>query len=478
MTDIFNTAFTKKLLAEISEKWDDDIIPQLKNYIRIPNKSPMFDHQWEEHGYMKQAFDLVIAWMQKQKIAGLTFELLQLPNRTPLLFIEIPGQIDETVLLYGHLDKQPEMYGWEKDLGPWTPVLKENKLYGRGGADDGYAIFAALTAIASLQRHQIPHARCVIIIEASEESGSVDLPAYLELLHKKIKNPNFVVCLDSGAGNYDQLWATTSLRGNCSGNLKVEVMSEGIHSGVGSGVVPNPFMILRQLLQRVEDDKTGKILMKEMFVEIPAAFQKQARQVAKILGNKFVKNYTFLPGVKCLSKNPAELILNRTWRPTLSVTGIDGLATLENASNVTIPQITVKLSFRTPPTLSTKKIQPLLKKIFLKNTPFNAKVTYTGLEGSDGWCAPHLAKWLETANDQASQQFFGKPAAYLGEGGTIPFMGMLGKQFPNTQFLITGVLGPHSNAHGPNEFLYIPFAKKLTGCVASVIAAHCRVYQK
>ena len=242
---------------EISQIWDDSIIPELIEYIKIPNKSVHFDPKWKENGHMDKAMQLIVDWCKKQPIKDMKLEVVQLPDRTPLLFIDIPGQSDDSVMLYGHMDKQPEMKGWDEDLGPWKPVPKGDKLYGRGGADDGYATFASLTAIAMMQRHNIPHAHCTVIIEACEESGSFDLPFYLKHLKDRLKSPSLVICLDSGCANYDQMWSTTSLRGLAGGELKIEVLTEGIHSGLGSGVVPSTFMILRELLDRIEGDLTA-----------------------------------------------------------------------------------------------------------------------------------------------------------------------------------------------------------------------------
>ena len=174
-----------------------------------------FDADWVAHGYMDQAVALMETWAKAQPIAGMTVEVVRLEGRTPLIYIDIPASGPETgedvVLLYGHLDKQPEMTGWDDDLGPWKPVLKGDRLYGRGGADDGYAIFGSLTAVMALQAQQLPHARCVVLIEACEESGSYDLPAYVDHLAARIGKPSLVVCLDSGCGNYEQLWCTCLL---------------------------------------------------------------------------------------------------------------------------------------------------------------------------------------------------------------------------------------------------------------------------
>lgn len=458
----------------IDQVWDKSIVPTLMEYIKIPNKSPEFDKNWRENGYMDQAVQLIAKWCQDNAATNMKLEIVQLEGRTPLIFMEIPGTTDDTILLYGHLDKQPEMSGWEEGLHPWKPVLRGDRLYGRGAADDGYAAFASLTAIKSLQEQNIPHARCVIIIEASEESGSPDLPFYIDALKERIGTPSLIICLDSGCGNYDQLWVTTSLRGMIGGTLKIDVLNQGIHSGFASGVVPSCFRILRELLNRVENQINGDVILDELHVDIPDQRKQQAKQAAHVLDQSLIKSIPFVKDVTPESLSIDDLILRRTWKPALSITGCDGLPAIEDAGNVTIPTLSVKLSMRIPPTCDAEAASQVLKNSLETNPPYHAQVHYQQTEGASGWNAPLEEAWLIEAAKNASQTYFGKDAVYMGEGASIPFMGMLGKKFPQAQFLITGVLGPESNAHGPNEFLHIPMGKKLTACVADVIADHYR----
>src|SRR5690242_2216982 len=468
---------TARLSGFIGGLWDDEIVPQLVEYIRIPNKSPMFDAQWVEHGYMDQAVALLERWARGKLAAleGATLEVVRLPGRTPLIYIDVPATLagcQETVVLYGHLDKQPEMTGWAEGLGPWTPVVKGDKLYGRGGADDGYAMFGSLSALLALAEQGVPHARCVILIEACEESGSYDLPHYVDHLSDRIGSPSLVVCLDSGCGNYDQLWLTTSLRGMTGGELTVQVLEEGVHSGDASGVVPSSFRILREILSRLEDPATGRIKPEALYVEIPPQRVEQARRSTEVLGEAVYDKFPFVEGMQPVTKDLVELVLNRTWRPQLAVTGVGGMPALESAGNVLRPFTAVKLSLRVPPTLNGAKAGRFLKELLEKDPPYGAKVSFKLEKDGSGWNAPQLSPWLEQAVAAASEHYFGAPAAYMGEGGSIPFMGMLGEKFPQAQFLITGVLGPHSNAHGPNEFLHIPTGKKVSMVVAEVVARH------
>lgn len=467
-------------LASSERIWEQEILPALERYIRIPNKSPAFDPDWVKSGHMEQAVQLISDWCRAQAahLPGLTVEVVRLKtadgkDRTPVIYMEVPGtRGDDTVLLYGHLDKQPEMTGWREDLTPWTPVREGDKLFGRGGADDGYSAFASLSALRLLKEQGVPHARCAIIIEACEESGSYDLPAYIEALAPRVGKPSLVVCLDSGCANYDQLWMTTSLRGMVAGNLRVDVLTEGVHSGDATGVVASSMRIMRQLLSRVEDEQTGHIKVAALHTEIPEGRRAQAKAAAQTLGDELYTKFPWVEGARPVTVDGEELVLNRTWRPALALTGVEGVPGLASAGNVLRPFTTWKLSMRIPPRVDPKAAAKALKETLEKDPPYGAKVSFDGDKASVGWDAPPLAGWLSNAVESASKACFGNPAMAMGEGGTIPFMGMLGERFPEAQFLITGLLGPGSNAHGPNEFLHIPTGKKLTASVASVIADH------
>jgi len=462
----------KKTETFVNDIWDSSIIPEISEYIKIPNKSPNFDPDWEEHGHMEQAVLMLEAWAQKQPIQGMQIEIVRIEGRTPLLFIDIPGASDDVVLLYGHYDKQPEFSGWDDDLDPWTPVIKDGKLYGRGGADDGYATFGSLTAIRALQEQGIPHAHCIVLVEGCEESGSFDLPHYIEKLEDRIGSPDLVVCLDAECGNYDQLWCTTSLRGNLTGTLRADVLTEGVHSGSASGVVPSSFRVLRKLLSRIEDESTGQVTADALHVDIPEQRIEQAKKAAVTLGSMVYRKFPWAVDDPAPSESEYELLLNNTWRPTLSITGAEGLPDMVNAGNTLLPYNKLKLSFRLPPTCNADEAATAVREILDADTPPLCKAEFEIESTMAGWDAPPVATWLEASMQKASQAFFGKPSMYMGTGGTIPFMGMLGEKFPQAQFLITGLLGPKSNAHGPNEFLHIETGKRLTSCVAQVLEDH------
>ncbi len=469
-------------LAHVSRQWDDDIVRQLTDYIAIPAKSPGFAPDWEQLGFLDTVLRNAAQWVEAQKVAGLTLEIVRLPGRTPVLFFEVAAtqpQSSQTVLMYGHLDKQPEFEGWRRDLGPWTPKYEDGKLYGRGGADDGYAVYASIAAVQELKRQNVPHPRIVGLIETCEESGSGDLLPYIDLLRSRMGEVALVICLDSGAGNYDQLWLTTSLRGMASGTLKVEILTEGIHSGDSSGLVPSSFRIMRQVLDRLEDSKTGRLLPASFHCEVPADRLQQARATAAILGEEVYRRFPWahydcggstvfaLP----TTTDPTEALLKRTWEPTLSVTGAEGFPALKDAGNVLRPYTAFKLSLRLPPLVDAAQCVQEMKALLEDNAPYQARVTFEGGGAASGWNAPAIVPWFENALNAASRAHFGASCGYIGQGGTIPLMNMLSQGFPKAQMMVCGVLGPKSNAHGPNEFLHVPYAKKLTAAVAQVIAS-------
>jgi acetylornithine deacetylase/succinyl-diaminopimelate desuccinylase-like protein len=472
------------LAAYADTAWDERIVPALTDYIAIPAKSPMFDADWAANGFVDRVIRDAAAWVEGRKVPGLTLEVVRIEGRTPVIFFEIASTragAGDTVLMYGHLDKQPEFSGWRKDLGPWTPKYENGLLYGRGGADDGYAVYAAITAVESLKAQGLAHPRIVGVIESCEESGSSDLPVYLDALKPRLGQVGLVVCLDSGAGNYEQLWLTTSLRGMVSGVLKVEILTEGIHSGDASGLVPSSFRILRHVLDRLEDSATGRLLPESFHCDIPGARIEQATATAAILKDEVWKRMPWACGADGgptlpTTTDPVQGLLNRTWRPTLSVTGVDGFPPLGNAGNVLRPYTAFKLSLRLPPLVDGNAASLQLKTLLEDNAPYNAKVTFhpdgrAGALGATGWNAPELAPWLESALNGASNAHFGAPCGYIGQGGTIPLMSMLQQGFPKAQMMVCGVLGPKSNAHGPNEFLHVPYGKRLTAAVAQVVAA-------
>ncbi|MEZ5144905.1 MAG: M20/M25/M40 family metallo-hydrolase [Acidimicrobiales bacterium] len=461
----------------VDQAWATEIVPTLHDYIRIPNVSPIFDPAWAEHGHMARAVELVRDWCHRHAPAGAVVDVLELAGRTPVLLVEVPATAgataEGTVLLYGHLDKQPPMTGWRADLGPWEPVLEDDRLYGRGGADDGYSAFAALTALQAVEEAGGEHGRCVVLIEASEESGSPDLPAHVEALADRLGAVDLVVALDSGCGDYDRLWVSTSLRGVVDGALRVDVLTEGVHSGMSTGA-PDSFRIARHLLDRVEDAVTGRILLPALFADVPPEREHQLAEAAAVLGDDPAFDLPLVPGARPDVDDVVALLRRRTWEPTLTVIAADGLPAIGAGGAVLRPSTSLELSFRLPPTSDPGAAVAAITDVLTADPPFGADVRFELFGTMAGWDAPPTAPWLADAVTVASAASFGAPAAAMGIGGSIPFMAMLGERFPAAQFLVTGVLGPASNAHGPNEFLHLSAGRHVTTCVAAVVDAHAR----
>lgn len=462
-----------QLKTLVNDAYDSDIISQIEEYIRIPNQSLAYDPECLTNGYQDQAADLLYQWARKQNIKGFHVEIKTAEGKTPIIF----GTVDATegfedklpCLMYGHFDKQPPLHGqWREGLDPYIPVIEDGKLYGRGGADDGYAIFASLTAVRALQEQGIGHGKIVILIEASEESGSPDLPFWVDQVSDELGEVGLVVCLDSGCANYEQFWLTSNLRGLVSVVLRVHILTEGVHSGSASGIVPSSFRIIRQLLDRVEDSNTGKVLIKEAYADIPSIRIQEAEDAAKTIGLEEVVCFPFVEGARPVCEDASTLLLARTWEPQLAYVGIEGIPDL-SGGNVMRTDTAIKLSMRIPPGVDKDVVSEALIRELTRDPPYGAKIEVTAGFQANGWESPPLEPWLEEAVQDASEKVFGKPARVFGEGGTIPFMGMLGEKFPGAQFIICGVLGPASNAHGPNEFLHIDMAKNVTSSVALVV---------
>jgi acetylornithine deacetylase/succinyl-diaminopimelate desuccinylase-like protein len=463
----------------VGRLWEDEILPALTDYVAIPNVSPAYEPDWAAKGHMADAVELVRAWCAARPIDGMGVEVHEVEGRTPVVLVDIPAAGagstaggDDAVLLYGHLDKQPPMTGWLDGLGPWSPVRREERLYGRGAADDGYAAFAALAAIEALRADGRAHARCVLLVEASEESGSPDLPAHVEALGPRLGSPSLVVCLDSGCATFDRLWATTSLRGLAGVTVTVRVLEEGVHSGSAGGMVPSSFRLLRQLLDRIEDAATGQLLLPELHVDIPPDRVAELTATATELGHSGGV-FPLVDGVvPAHSGDAAAQLLARTWRPALAYVGADGLPPTREAGNVLRPSTTLGLSFRLPPTADPGAATAAIERALRADPPSGAQVTVTPEHAAAGWAAPPFSPWLADALDRASVATWGKPFRTIGEGGSIPFMAMLGERFPAAQFVVTGVLGPGTNAHGPNEYLHVPYATALTGAVSDILGSH------
>jgi acetylornithine deacetylase/succinyl-diaminopimelate desuccinylase-like protein len=471
----------EKVRTAVGARWSGEILPSLAGLVEIPALSPAFDPAWAASGQLDAAVEHVRAWIGRRGLPGARTDVIRLPGRSPLLLVDVPATAGAsgrgTVLLYGHLDKQPPVGGWADGLGPWRPVFRDGRLYGRGAVDDGYAGYAATAALEAVHAAAGQHARAVVLLETGEESGSPDLPAYMEHLADRLGEVTFVVCLDGGGGDYERMWLTSSLRGLVSLTVTVRVLDTAQHSGLASGIVPSSVRIMRLLLDRLEDAATGAVRVGEMTAAIPPDRVAEADEVAALDPGAVQRRYPLVPGMRAAAGDDAELILNNTWRPTLSVIGAAGLPEPAEAGNVLAAWTALTLSFRTPPTADSKAAADAVAKILSTDVPYGAAVELSGIVAEDGWNAPALAPWLAGALAQAGERVFGTPHRSLGIGGSVPFMGLLGRLYPAAQIVITGALGADSNAHVPDEWLNIRFAEQITESVAYLLDAHGRLPQ-
>lgn len=454
--------------------FEREALDSLIKFGRIDSISPDYDADWETHGKIAAAAEHLAAWAKGRAIGDIDVTIREIPGRTPIVLVTIgaTAPVPGTVLLYGHLDKQPPLGDWSEGLSPFEPVRRENRIYARGLADDGYSIFASLLAIEDLEARGVGHARCVVLIEASEESGSPDLEAHLDALGDELGDVQLLLCLDSGALTYDRLWVTTSLRGNLVAHVRADVLEQGQHSGSASGVVPSSFRVLRQLLDRLEDSRTGRVIVDELVVDIPQAVKDAAIDNVAEFGDVAGNEQPIVPGLELMGRDPVERLLQRTWGATLSVTGQAGLPDSKIAGNVLRPFSELVISLRLPPTVDGEIAKSAVERVLLENPPSNAKVSVHFSSVANGWASPALSDWLSDAIEQASLDAFGQRPGYTGEGGSIPFLAVLGKRFPSVQFVATGVLGPGSNAHGIDEMLDLDTVVGVTNSIATLISAH------
>lgn len=490
------------LLTTIDKFWKSSIKSDFEQFVRIESITPQYvmGSTAEKLKGICEALNLAMDWVNKQSDlnATLTAGIPQgspcaanqahetvetdAAHLTPILLIQIPGTAPEgsgSVLMYGHWDKQAiaDVKAWNEPkgsmkTGPFQPNIANGRLYGRGTADDGYALFFSIAAIQALRANGIPYPTVNFILDFDEEGGSVNLERYLEKFSFKIGTPDLCITLDSGAGDYNRIWNTTTERGIVTGTLTVKVLTDSVHSGDGSGIIPNPQRIMRHLLSRLEDPVTGKILPSEFQVEVPATYLADVFSQATNIVPSTIKGFPWFGYATTAASNPVELILNRIWRAGLAVTGVDGLPSTAAANNVVVGSVSYQLSLRLPPPLRIDEVQRQLKDLFEKDPPYGATVTYDyeGAPAANGWMSPPQPRWLSEAIDQASQVLFQQPSAPLGDGGTQPVLAILKEKFKETLFFASGVAGPGNNEHAANENLNIKYAEQLSACEAYVLS--------
>jgi len=461
-------------LSDFVDKWwDNSALPSLCEFVEIPALSPSFDSEWEANGYLDAAVNTFVVWVRSLPLQGLTVSVHRLKNRSPVLLVRIDGEADGEVLFYSHLDKQPEASGWSEGKGPWKPVIEDGWLFGRGSVDDGYGGYAGILSVLALQDQGISHPTCRFLIETGEESGSPDLSYYLDELESVLGIPDLVIVLDTGGIDYDRLWITESLRGIVAGTLSVKVSSVGVHSGHGSGVMPSSFRLARQLLSRIEDENTGEIKPEWLHIEITDKMRDQATKIIE-MNSESTDDFPLLDGVQKQVNDPLDIFLTMNLSPSLSIIGADGIPSIQDAGNVLRTNTDLKISIRTPPGISAEKVAVKVQELLEKDPPNGAHVSAKMTEVADGFLSPELPEKLSDMLKKSGKKFYGNEPMSLFIGGTIPVMAMLQSRYPDSKFIITGAGGPGGNAHGPDEKLHIPTAKKVTKCMAATVSAAIR----
>ena len=460
----------------LNKEYKDTVIPTIEEFIKIENQSRAFDPQWETNGWNEKVCKFAVDFAKKIGVECKTLIIDEEKGKTPVVvLVAEPETFESNILMYGHLDKQPPLTEeWTDGLKPYVPITRDGKLYGRGGADDGYAFFTSALILKALQKFKLLKSRVVLFFETDEESGSKDLIYFLEKNKNHVGNPDLVICLDSGCADYNHMCLTTTLRGVMNFRVKVEVLKNGVHSGMGSGIVPDSFRIGRKIIEQIEVSDNGQLLLEDFYTNIPDDKYKEACDLVKSVGGKVDFQFPFLDGVHPTVEDGLKQYLNRNWMPQLTLIAMDGVPNVKNAGNVLRPFTTFGFSMRLPPNLPKEKAEGTLNDFFAKKLvrPYNAKVTHEIVGLGQGFNAPTIDPNLNALIQEACQKSYGKPCLFYGEGGSIPFINELNAKFPKSQFIVTGVLGPLSNAHGPNEFLHLAYLNKLLLTLTHILKAY------
>lgn len=458
----------KKSFEKYIEKmFTYNILPNLMDFIRIPNLSPAYDYNWKTNGLLLKAANLIISYAKSLNIKNAEINLIQDKGYTPLIFIDIPSSRENdnrTVLFYAHFDKQPYGTGWDEDKEPTKPVIINGRLYGRGSADDGYASFSILTAIKACQEHNCPMPRICIIFEGAEESTDEDLTYYFDKLLPIIgENVIAFIPLDSGCSDYERLWITNSLRGVVDFDIKITSLDNDCHFGPeASGRVAENLFLLRKALDGVVDTTTGEILIDEFFVkEIPTSIEKEMDKEIEIVGDKFFDDIPLYDGVKPLKSDVKEAMINNRWKPSISILGVDNCPKIEDNGFGVSKSINVRLSMRLPPGINGNNAMNALKKVINNNSYFSAKFEFGYMSLAEGWCLSDISERTKNVLNKASLEYFGKEIVFKGAGGSIPFITYFQTKYPKADVICTGILGADSFEHGPNENLNIEACKKM-----------------
>ena len=458
---------TKSLKKYIDKQFSLNVIPNLMNFIRIPNLSPLYDENWDTNGLLLKAANLVISFAKSLELKNAEINLIHDKGYSPLIFIDIPASRKNdtrTVLFYAHYDKQPHGEGWDEDKSPINPVIIDGHLYGRGSADDGYALFSILTAIKTCQDYDCPMPRICCIFEGAEESTETHLIYYFNKLMPILgDNITAFIPLDSGCSDYNHLWMTNTLRGVFDFDVHIETLQNECHYGPeASGIIAENMFLIRKIFDGIIDSTNGEVKLKEFHVDqIPEIIDQQLDKEIKIIGDDYIKNIPLYDGVSPLKTTVKELLIASRWKPTCNILGIDNCPQIADKGFGIFPSMKVRMSMRLPPGINKDKAIESLKTALSANTYFGAKVSLGYYDFAEGTSFFNMTQKCQNILNKASLEFFGNESVFMGGCGSLPFIPYFQNKYPNSDIICTGVLGNDSHEHGPNENLNLDAAKKL-----------------
>ena len=467
----------KAIQRYVNDFFPNKVLPTFMNYVRIPNTTPSSDPNWKQTGNLLKAAELIVTWIKSLNLKDAKVYLLQDGDHTPFIFTDIAAtrkNDDRTILFYSHFDKMPATTGWDEGKGATKPVIENGRLYGRGTADDGYASFSVFTAVKCCQDHGVPLPRICITIEGCEESGEEDLRYYFLKLKPIFGNVALFVCMDAGCEDYKRLWVTTTLRGTVQAKVTVNTLSLDLNANLTSGVVPDNYLIMRTIIDALQNEK-GEILVPELNLPedlIPPERVEQCKKVAEIKGEQYKKDVPLYEETEALQSDIYQLVLNKCWRPCLTVIGADGIPKFEDSGNVMKPNLSFQISFRLPPHVDCEKAKEAIDKKIKESIPFNANVQVDIPFCSNGWDLNTFSKRIENTLNNGSKSFFGNELCYRGEGGSIPFVEFFQEHFPKADLANLGIAGMDCNEHGPNESLDLDACKKFIMTLAYLMSEY------
>ena len=468
-----------KILHEtISKIFNTTTLPNLMNFIRIPNTSPEFDPDWDKNNLLLKASKLIITFIKTLQLKNTEITLLKDENHTPFILTETKSSKEKeknTILFYAHIDKQPNCEGWDKGKSATNPIIENGRLYGRGSIDDGYAIYSILTAIKYCQDNNLFTNRIICIFECSEESSSDDLNYYFDKLIPFFGNDiSLFCCVDLTCLDYKKMWIVNCIRGVMDFDVKIYTLNNDIYSNFTKGVFPDNFMIFRKLCDLLRNEK-GEFLIPELIIsedKIPKDRKKELEEASKEIGIDFIKVLPLYNNTKPMKDDIYKLLLNNIWKVSMIIKGIDGIPDKKYEGNILSKGLKARIQMRIPPLLNGKKAFEAIKKKFIENTPFNSKVEVEMIGIDDGWNDKNFSERSKNVFNYVSKIGFGNDVGFKFDGGSVPFIQYFENKYPKSQIANLGIRGYECNEHGPNESIDLDACKKFIAALVILMSEY------